>query len=365
MKAAKLLVSAAASAAVAGAAAGQGPVQFPAITPPTSTVPPPLMTAPPFPNATGIAPQPAVPTGSTIWSKLGISQEQREFCRRNLCRTPFGQLMGRIRTPFTRLSGGLIPPFCPTTPSLAELMDPGVIGAAAKVKQDKAGAAQRIEAIKLLATVDCTYWPEAEEALIGALRTDRNECVRFEAAMALGRGCCCTCKVIVALSHTVCCSDKDGGFMEKSPRVRAAAAEALERCIASGCCVPELPAMVPGTVPPVVPKPPEGPEGGTDDPMKEKDKASAQFVSVAQAKPGPDARPKPPAPMSFADYYMAVPRVPRDQVLSNARRAWRSATRSGSGCRTKRSRATTRRPAWRPRPRRSPRPTRRRTCGTG
>ena len=69
--------------------------------------------------------------------------------------------------PFTRLSGGLIPPFCPVTPSLAELMDPGVIGAAAKVKQDKAGAGQRIEAIKLLATVDCTYWPEAEEALIG------------------------------------------------------------------------------------------------------------------------------------------------------------------------------------------------------
>ena len=145
--------------------------------------------------------------------------------------------------------------------------------------------------------------------------------------MALGRGCCCTCKVIVALSHTVCCSDKDGGFMEKSARVRAAAAEALERCIASGCCVPELPAMVPGTVPPVVPKVPEGPEGpegGTGDPKKddkEKDKASAQFVSVAQAKPGPDARPKPPAPMSFADYYMAVPRVPRDQVLTNARRA--------------------------------------------
>src|SRR5207248_1807323 len=163
------------------------------------------------------APSPR-PGGPTIWDKLGIGKPQREACRRELCRTPFGQLMGRIRAPFSRFSGGLIPPFCPLTPSLAELMDPGVIGAAAKVKQDKAGAAQRIEAIRLLAGVDCTYWPEAEEALIGALRTDRNECVRYEAAMALGRGCCCTCKVIVALSHTVCCSDKDGGFMEKSVR---------------------------------------------------------------------------------------------------------------------------------------------------
>ena len=99
-----------------------------------------------------------------------------------------------------------------------------------------------------------------------------------------------------------------------------AAAEALERCIASGCCAPELPPIVP----PVVPKTdPVDPEGGTGDPRKEKekDKLSAQFVSVAQAKPGPDARPKPPAPLSFADYYLAVPRVPREQVLSNARRA--------------------------------------------
>jgi hypothetical protein len=136
MKAAKLLVSAAATVTVAGATAGQAGAQIPGAV----GLPPPPITAPPFPNATGIAPQPAPPAGSTIWSRLGISQEQREFCRRNICRTPFGQLMSRIRTPFTRLSGGLIPPFCPITPSLAELQDPGVIGAAAKVKQDKAGA---------------------------------------------------------------------------------------------------------------------------------------------------------------------------------------------------------------------------------
>lgn len=329
MNVAKLLMSAAASAGLAATAAGQ---QFPALIPPTSTVPPPIQTAPPFPNATGIAPQPAVPDGPTIWSKLGISQAQQEYCRRKLCQTPAGQLMGAIRNPISNISGGLIPPFCPITPSLAELQDPGVIGAAAKVKQDRAGAAQRIEAIKLLAGVDCTYWPEAEEALIGALRTDRNECVRYEAAKALARGCCCTNKVIVALSHTVCCSDKDGGFMEKSARVRSAAAVALERCLALNCnCMPELPAA--GAVPaaPVGPPPTGGgkpeapttpiPENGGGTEAKRDMTTAARFTAPAVAKPAPKMMRDAAEPMTFREYYAAVPRVPRDQVLANARRA--------------------------------------------
>jgi hypothetical protein len=335
MKAAKLLLTAAASGALVATAVGQGPTQFPALTPPTSTVPPPLMTAPPFPNSTGIAPQPAFPEGPTIWSRLGISQAQREFCRRNLCRTPFGQLMGRIRSPLSRLSGGLIPPFCPVTPSLAELMDPGVIGAAAKVKQDRAGAAQRIEAIRLLAEVDCNYWPEAEEALIGALRTDRNECVRYEAALALSRGCCCTPKVVVALSHAVCCSEKDGGFMEKSARVRTAAAIALERCLAMECWMPELPAAMPGVVPIPVPldKEPEGPEGGTGDPRQDST-TSAKFVTAAQVKPGPHISAKPSETMTFAEYYQAVPRLPRNQVVVYARRSLEIGRQIGIGITT-------------------------------
>ena len=212
-------------------------------------------------------------------------------------------------------------------------MDPGVIGAAAKVKQDKAGAAQRIEAIKLLATVDCTYWPEAEEALIGALRTDRNECVRFEAALALGRGCCCTCKVIVALSHTVCCSDKDGGFMEKSARVRAAAAEALERCIDVGLLRPGTAGDGAGAG-----RPEDGPgrPGGRHRRPEEGEgegegRPSAQFVTVPRPSRGRAPGRKPPAPLSFADYYLAVPRVPRDQVLTNAQRALEIGRQIGLG----------------------------------
>lgn len=329
MKAAKLLLSAAASAGFAATAVGQvGPAQFPGMAGPLSTVPPPLATAPPFPNPQGIAPQAAVPDGPTIWSKLGISQAQREFCRRKLCKTPFGRLAGRIQNPMSNLTGGLIPPFCPTTPTLAELQDPGVIGAAAKVKQDQAGAAERIEAIKKLATVDCTYWPEAEEALIGALRTDRNECVRYEAALALASGCCCTCKVIVALSHTVCCSDKDGGFMEKSARVRTAAAVALEQCLTINCaCLADLPEDE-TTDPNKKKGSPEGsgsPEGGATNMT-----TSARFDAPAVAKPGPTEMKKSAEPLSFKEYYAAVPSVPKNQVLDNARRSLEIGRRIGT-----------------------------------
>ncbi|MGL4423825.1 MAG: HEAT repeat domain-containing protein, partial [Gemmataceae bacterium] len=219
-----------ATAAMAGTALAVH-AQFPGLTPPTSSIAPPIATVPPPPLPTGIAPYPGLPEGPTIWSKLGISQAQREFCRRKTCRTPMGQMMARIINPISGLTGGLISPFCPTTPSLAELQDPGAVGAAAKVKQDRAGAEERIKAVRYLGGVDCHYWPEAEEALIGALRNDRNECVRYEAALVLGKGCCCTCKVIVALSHAVSCSDKDGAPWEKSARVRSAAAVALEHCL--------------------------------------------------------------------------------------------------------------------------------------
>ena len=38
--------------------------------------------------------------------------------------------------------------------------------------------------IRVLAGADCSRWPEAQDALINALRLDRNECVRVEAALA-------------------------------------------------------------------------------------------------------------------------------------------------------------------------------------
>ena len=302
MKTAKFLLGAAAAAAMVVTASAQTPA--PAVSPDPSAalngvVPPP-------PSPVGIAPQPFLPNGPTIWSRLGIDSVQQEFRRRQAVRTPLGQLRERIREPFSKLTGGIIPPFAPKIPSVAELKDPGAVGAAAKAKLDRAGAEERVKAIKYLATLDCHYWPEAEEALIGALRADRNECVRYEAATALLNGCCCTCKVTVALSIAVSCSEADGNPSERSARVRAVAAHALDRCLASACCAPELPPLLP----PDPDKKPDakGPvEGGDKTKDKDDDKGAGK------AKPGDADYPK--------QYYAAVARMPRAKVTAMGRRA--------------------------------------------
>ncbi|MFO0938009.1 MAG: hypothetical protein U0798_16015 [Gemmataceae bacterium] len=282
----KTFLSTTVALGLASAAAAQAPIGVPG-----GTVPPPTLPL-------GIAPYPAVPDGPTVWSKLGISSAQIEYRHRQACRTPGGQLLGKLFNPISVLSGGLIPPFCPNTPSLAELMDPGAVGAAAKVKQDRANAEERMKAVRYLGSVDCHYWPEAEEALIGALRGDRNECVRYEAAVVLGSGCCCTTKVIVALSHTVSCSDKDGFPYEKSARVRAAAANALDHCLSSSCCAPELPGL----------------------PSVEQKKDDKKSV-----EPGKEEKEKGTSKLGDPDYpkfyYTSVAAVPRNQIALIGRKA--------------------------------------------
>src|SRR4051812_19581211 len=94
---------------------------------------------PPAPGLPGIAPGPAAPTPpKTLWGFLGVSKEQKEFCKRKLCATPLGQLLNNGTMPLQTLSGGLIPPCCPLTPTIAELADAGAVGAAAKIKLDEA-----------------------------------------------------------------------------------------------------------------------------------------------------------------------------------------------------------------------------------
>ena len=80
MKGSKFVLSAAATAGLAATASAQ----FPAFAGVTGAAPP-IATAPVFPASTGIAPQAAVPDGPTIWSKLGISQAQQEFCKQAGC----------------------------------------------------------------------------------------------------------------------------------------------------------------------------------------------------------------------------------------------------------------------------------------
>jgi hypothetical protein len=278
------LLSAAVSLGVASAVYAQvGSIPAPSV---------PGGTAPPSTLPTGIAPYPAMPGEPTIWSKLGVSASQREYRARQMCKTPGGQLIGKMVNPLSVLSGGLISPFCPTTPSLAELQDPGAIGAAAKVKQDRAGAEDRVKAVRYLGTVDCHYWPEAEDALIAALRVDRNECVRYEAAVILANGCCCTPKVMIALAAAVSCSQADDNPIEKSGRVRAAAANALDKCMASTCGTPCGP--MPG-VDPISPDP---------DPKKNTPKTSQRDDLTPTQR-----------------FYATVSKYPRDKVIAICRQA--------------------------------------------
>ncbi|MCI0377378.1 MAG: HEAT repeat domain-containing protein [Gemmataceae bacterium] len=177
----------------------------------------------------------AAPT-SNIWSMLLPSAAQRAGCRAKIINSPLGEVLKSAAKPINIMSGGLLCGKClaPTAADLAALAAAGKLdsaeGAAAQIKKSEAEAKARREAIRYLGTVDCNYWPEAKDALKTALRSDPNECVRFEAALSLGRGCCCNEETIKALKHSANGSKADGFPAESSPRVRAAAADAFFRC---------------------------------------------------------------------------------------------------------------------------------------
>jgi len=154
-----------------------------------------------------------------------------EECKRKICKTPAGAMINNMTKPLTFATGGIIPPFCPVFPSAADLAQQGVAGAAAAGKKDALEAAARRDGVRYLGTLDCRYFPDAAKALAAALRTDSSECVRYEAALVLNRGCCCTQLTIDALEASVSGTEVDGNPAERSGRVRCAAAIALEKCL--------------------------------------------------------------------------------------------------------------------------------------
>jgi len=181
---------------------------------------------PPVGQTPGAAP-------ANLWSFLCPTAEQKAACKNHWCNSALGQLVSGASGPISAASGGLIQNRCLKNAienDIAKKAPDSSEGAAARIKKDEAEAKARRMAVRFLGTVDCNYWPEAEEALINSLRGDRNECVRWEAAMALGNGCCCTNKVIKALEHCITGSKEDKFPSERSERVRAAAIEALARC---------------------------------------------------------------------------------------------------------------------------------------
>jgi hypothetical protein len=156
---------------------------------------PPAVPAAPVAAPAAVA-TPATPQPFSIWSCLCPPPGCCEKCKKRCCESMFGQLIGSMLRPVRLMTGGLWKPHCPT-PDMANPEDlkkaaDTPAGAAARIKQEEAEAKARRADVRYLGTVDCNRYPEAEKALIKALRTDRNECVRFEAALALGNGCCCT-----------------------------------------------------------------------------------------------------------------------------------------------------------------------------
>ncbi len=214
--------AAAAAAVVVGAAPSVCSAQFgggPGI---------PAVPQPPVPGA--VAPAGLAAPGP----RIGIFQRMKQNvgnCVQNLLGSPLGQLLNNATKPLSALTGGVLPTL-EKKPSVEDTKQPGVGGAAAQGKKDAAEAAKRRADVKYLGTLDCRYYPEASKALADALRTDPNECVRYEAAVALTRGCCCNQTTIAALTASVSGYESDGNPGERSARVRCTAAVALEKCLA-------------------------------------------------------------------------------------------------------------------------------------
>jgi hypothetical protein len=278
------------------------------------------------------APAPAAgPTN--ILSLICATPDQIAALKAKFCACPLGQMLNNTMRPLNALSGGMLPPCCDNFINPADLLKPTdtAEGAAAAIKAQEADAKARRAAVRYLGTVDCHYFPSARDALIGALRQDTNECVRWEAAMALGSGCCCNAETMKALAITVSGTDEDGNPFETSERVRAAAAGSLQHCLAcvGAHTVPLMPepetAPMPRrgeTVPPPIPSgetapprpgvlPPPRPAGTTPP------GGAAQAAPTAPATPG--AAPASTNP-SLA-YYHALRRVPASRVAAEARLA--------------------------------------------
>lgn len=261
--------------------------------------------AEPLPPLSGVTPPPVAPPAN-LWSFLLPTPAQKEACKAKLCNSPFVQLLNGATKPLSFATGGLIGPLCPdplttANPEDLKMSADSPQGAAARIKMDEAQAKKRVAALEYLGTVDCRYFPEAEAALVNGLRADTNECVRATAARVLVRGCCCTPKIVKALTATVSGSTKDGHPAERSELVLAYAYVALERCLNS--CVEAEPEPIPE-------KPLQRPENPPS-PEKALTLALAQFADD-----------QPPALLPVgAEVNSKTPAAARSQVYAEARAA--------------------------------------------
>lgn len=284
----------------------------------------------PVTGATSVAS--ATGGGGNLWSFFCMTPAQKAACKERFCRSTVAKFLQQAMAPARLLSGGNGGGCCPAVlPSdLAQPAD-SAGGAAARIKADEAAAKARRADVRYLGTVDCRYWPEAKAALINSLRADRNECVRFEAALAFQRGCCCNKDTIRALTIAVNCSDEDGNPREASSRVREAAMHALQHCVDTYCEVAKP--IVPGpggpgvvdlppprvetipVVPPIKPiDPVRPPEEGKD---KGKDKDRPQGGAAKEKEQAA----KPRGPRTPEEYYQRVRETSWDRIIADAKAA--------------------------------------------
>ena len=164
-----------------------------------------------------------------------MHQQNSAICRAKFCGSKLGQFVNNALMPAGAVTGGLLGPLCPgpTAANPADLQKPATSpqGAAARIMEEEAQVGAKVAAIEFLGTVDCRYYPEAEAGLIVGLRAEKNICVRLAAAKALAGGCCCTQKILKALTTSVNSSAEDKFPAERSELVRAFAYVALERCL--------------------------------------------------------------------------------------------------------------------------------------
>jgi hypothetical protein len=219
------------------------------------------------------------------------------------CNSPLGKLINNALKPVSLFTGGILGNCCPEdkAPSLAEQAKPGAEGLAARIMAEEANAKARRAAARFLGTVDCHVFPGVDKALVDLLRKDTNECVRLEAALALGRGCCCNKVTIQGLALTVSGSEKDGSRQERSERVRQAAAASLAHCLGCvGTAAPQSEAL---------PKPsPEPPTKGGEKP------------TTGGEKPG-DLSKLNLESIQLSAYYKRVEQMSMSDVIAEGRKA--------------------------------------------
>src|SRR5262245_39866505 len=251
------------------------------------------------------APVAAAAPARNLWTFLCPTQEMLDRKKEKFCNSMFGQLFNNGLKAPSALTGGVIPGCCPPVKK-SDLLKPAdsAEGAAARIKEDEANAKARRAAVRYLGTVDCRYWHEARDALVHSLRADRNEGVRLEAALSLGRGCCCNKITMQALILTVTASDADDNPQEPSERVRVAAEYALRRCLECYVEVERVKAKPAEKLPP--PK-------EDDEPIPEK-KPKKYGEKVGHSD---DATPS----TTTSPYYQRVSLMSRESIVAAGRKA--------------------------------------------